>query len=89
MELLIYHQDLKSGSHKIVCFGSIANKRKRFYGIQFHPEVAHTENGNKILNNFSRYISKAKPEWTMENFAKTSIAEIRSLVKDEKILCGG
>ena len=66
---------------------AIANKRKKFYGIQFHPEVAHTENGSKILENFSRYISKAKPEWTMENFVKSSIGEIKSLVKDEKVLC--
>ena len=75
------------GHTKSSASAAIANKRKKFYGIQFHPEVAHTENGSKILKNFSRYISKARPEWTMENFVKSSIGEIRSLVKDEKVLC--
>ncbi|MDP9197079.1 MAG: glutamine-hydrolyzing GMP synthase [Thermoproteota archaeon] len=66
---------------------AIANRRKRFYGIQFHPEVAHTENGSKILKNFSNYIGKARPEWTMENFINSSIREIRNLVKNERVLC--
>src|SRR5262249_7153310 len=53
----------------------------------FHPEVVHTENGNKILENFSKYVSKAKGDWTMTNFVKSAIEEIRNKVREEKILC--
>ena len=44
---------------------AIGNRERKIFGIQFHPEVAHTENGIKILNNFSQVISEAKPEWNM------------------------
>ena len=66
---------------------AIANKEEGFYGIQFHPEVTHTEYGAKILKNFSRHISKARPEWNMKNFVNTSITEIKENVKNEKVLC--
>jgi GMP synthase (glutamine-hydrolysing) len=66
---------------------AIANKQEGFYGIQFHPEVTHTEYGGRILKNFSHYISKAKPEWNMENFVSNSIIEIKEHVKNEKVLC--
>jgi GMP synthase (glutamine-hydrolysing) len=66
---------------------AIANKQKGFYGIQFHPEVTHTEYGGRILKNFSHYISKAKPEWNMENFVSSSITEIKEHVKNEMVLC--
>src|SRR5262245_39993328 len=66
---------------------AIANKEEGFYGIQFHPEVTHTECGGRILKNFSQHISKAKPEWNMENFVNTSITETKENVKNEKVLC--
>jgi GMP synthase (glutamine-hydrolysing) len=66
---------------------AIANKEEGFYGIQFHPEVTHTECGGRILKNFSQHISKAKPEWNMNNFVNTSITEIKENVKNEKVLC--
>jgi GMP synthase (glutamine-hydrolysing) len=47
---------------------AIGNSEKRFYGIQFHPEVAHTERGTQILRNFAHEISGAKAEWDMESF---------------------
>jgi GMP synthase (glutamine-hydrolysing) len=66
---------------------AIANRQEGFYGIQFHPEVSHTEHGGRILKNFSHYISKAKLEWNMENFVNSSIREVKDLVKNEKVLC--
>ncbi|NOJ29535.1 MAG: GMP synthase (glutamine-hydrolyzing) [Nitrososphaeraceae archaeon] len=66
---------------------AIGNKDKKFYGIQFHPEVVHTEHGNEILTNFSRNICNAKSEWTMENFVNMSIGEIHRSVGNEKVLC--
>jgi GMP synthase (glutamine-hydrolysing) len=66
---------------------AIANKEKRIYGIQFHPEVIHTENGIEILKNFSQKISRARPMWNMESFIESTIKDIRQRVGDEKVLC--
>lgn len=66
---------------------AIANRNRRFYGIQFHPEVSHTEEGNRILRNFSHSISNAKPDWTMEGFVDFSIRDIRNKVQDDRVLC--
>ena len=66
---------------------AIANRNRRFYGIQFHPEVSHTEEGNTILRNFSHSISNAKPDWTMESFVDFSIRDIRNKVQDDRVLC--
>jgi GMP synthase (glutamine-hydrolysing) len=66
---------------------AIANKEKRIYGIQFHPEVVHTENGTEILKNFSQKISRASPTWNMESFVVSAINEIRQRVGNEKVLC--
>ena len=66
---------------------AIANRDKKFYGIQFHPEVSHTEEGNRILSNFSQTISNAKPDWTMQSFIEFSIKDIRSKVRDDRVLC--
>ncbi|HXG07193.1 MAG TPA: glutamine-hydrolyzing GMP synthase [Nitrososphaera sp.] len=65
---------------------AIGNKEKRFYGIQFHPEVVHTERGTQILKNFAQEISKAKPEWDMESFIETTIKDIRQQVGKERVL---
>ena len=65
---------------------AIGNKDKRFYGIQFHPEVVHTERGTEILKNFAQEISGAKPEWDMESFIETTIKDIRKQVGKEKVL---
>jgi GMP synthase (glutamine-hydrolysing) len=66
---------------------AIGNQEKKFYGIQFHPEVVHTENGFEILKNFSINISKAKPEWDMANFIESTIENIKKKVGSDKILC--
>ena len=67
---------------------AVGNNQKGFYGLQFHPEVVHTEKGMEILKNFSQIISKARPEWSMESFLEISIANIRKVVgKEERVLC--
>ncbi len=66
---------------------AIANRNRKFYGIQFHPEVSHTEEGNRILRNFSHSISNAKPDWTMQGFIYFIIKDIRSKVHDDRVLC--
>jgi GMP synthase (glutamine-hydrolysing) len=66
---------------------AIGNQEMKFYGIQFHPEVIHTERGFEILKNFSINISKAKPEWNIMNFIESTIENIKKNVGNDKILC--
>lgn len=65
---------------------AIASKDKQVFGIQFHPEVIHTEKGVEILKNFVLKICKAKQDWTMEGFVENSINEISKI--DGNVLCG-
>src|SRR5574337_1890855 len=65
---------------------AIANKQKMVYGIQFHPEVIHTENGTQVLKNFVLDICKAKQDWTLENFVETTVSEISKI--EGNVLCG-
>ena len=65
---------------------AIANENQSIYGIQFHPEVVHTENGVKILKNFVLNICKANQEWTMEGFIEKTVNEISKI--DGNVLCG-
>ena len=64
---------------------AIANKQKKIYGIQFHPEVVHTERGPEILKNFVVNICQAKQDWTMQNFAENAINEISKI--EGNVLC--
>ena len=81
-------QEFKVLAHTQNSFSAaIGNQQKGFYGLQFHPEVVHTEKGIEILKNFSQKISKAKPEWSMESFIDTAIANIRKLIGEERVLC--
>ena len=67
---------------------AIGNRQKGFYGLQFHPEVIHTEKGTEILKNFSQSIGKARQEWSMEGFIELSIENIRKAVgTEERVLC--
>ncbi|MEM3008266.1 MAG: glutamine-hydrolyzing GMP synthase, partial [Candidatus Nitrosotenuis sp.] len=65
---------------------AIANKQQLIYGIQFHPEVVHTENGIQILKNFVLNICGASQDWTMESFIERTISEIAKI--DGNVLCG-
>ncbi len=58
---------------------AIANRQKTVYGIQFHPEVIHTENGTQVLKNFVLNICKAKQDWTLENFIESTMSEISKM----------
>ncbi len=65
---------------------AIGSREKKMYGIQFHPEVVHTEKGTQILKNFAQTISGAKAEWDMQSFVESTIADIRKRVGKEKVL---
>ena len=65
---------------------AISNKDGTVFGIQFHPEVIHTEQGTEILKNFVLKICKAKQDWTMEGFIEKTVNEIAKI--DGNVLCG-
>ena len=67
---------------------SIENREKNFYGLQFHPEVIHTETGNEILNNFAFKICKCSGDWDLSDWVNAAINNIRENVKDSKVVCG-
>ena len=62
------------------------NNRK-YYGVQFHPEVVHTEEGEKIIKNFLFKICGTQGNWTPQNFIEDSIDKIKSAVGDSKVIC--
>jgi GMP synthase (glutamine-hydrolysing) len=64
------------------------NTEKGFFGLQFHPEVAHTPRGKKMLNNFLFALCGCKKTWTMKSFIKDSVGEIKSVVGDRKVILG-
>lgn len=67
--------------------GSMEHVEKKLYAVQFHPEVHHTPFGQDLLKNFLYRVCGCEPTWTMANFAKTKIEEIKKLVGDKKVLC--
>lgn len=63
------------------------NKDKNIFGVQFHPEVAHTLNGKKILDNFLK-ICKVKREWKLENWVETKLQALKEQLKGKKVIMG-
>src|SRR5690606_8019730 len=69
-------------------FAAIADEARRFYGVQFHPEVAHTPDGARLLANFVHRIAGCSGDWTMAAFREQAIARIRSEVGTGRVICG-
>ena len=65
----------------------IENTKKRIYGVQFHPEVTHTDNGKQIFKNFLFSICKIKKKWSIKSQKKRLIEDIRNTVKSDKVIC--
>lgn len=65
---------------------AMENEEKKLYGVQFHPEVTHTEYGMKIISNFVFNVCKCTPNWRMDDFVKTSIQKYKEELKDKKVL---
>ena len=78
---------IKASAYSDSCpAAAIENEDKKLYGIQFHPEVNHTENGVAMLRNFLYNVCGFTGDWSMENYVKTAIADIRAKVGDKKVL---
>lgn len=67
---------------------AIEDQERQIYGVQFHPEVRHSLNGNQMLKNFVFGVCHASGDWNMENFIDLQIQEIRDRVQDKKVLLG-
>ncbi|WP_373464650.1 glutamine-hydrolyzing GMP synthase [Bacillus sp. V2I10] len=68
-------------------FAAISNEERRFYGVQFHPEVRHSEFGNDMLKNFVFGVCGCSEEWSMENFIEMELQKIREQVGEKQVLC--
>ena len=69
-------------------FAIIADEARKFYGVQFHPEVMHTPDGAKLLKNFTHQICGAKGDWTMASFKDEAIQKVRDQVGSGRVICG-
>jgi GMP synthase (glutamine-hydrolysing) len=69
-------------------FAVIANEWQRFYGVMFHPEVAHTPRGAQLLKNFTHKIAGCRGDWTMSAFRAEAIRRVRAQVGSDRVICG-
>jgi GMP synthase (glutamine-hydrolysing) len=76
------------GVSKGAPYAAIADETRRYYAVQFHPEVVHTPDGAKLLRNFVRAIVGCSGDWTMAAFLETSVNRIRDNVGKAKVICG-
>ena len=74
-------------STKTCPYASIMNKKRGLYGVQFHPEVAHTPRGKEIIQNFLFRVCGCSGNWTMASFIEHSIKKIKDTVGQGKVIC--
>jgi GMP synthase (glutamine-hydrolysing) len=68
--------------------GAVEDRSRKLYGVQFHPEVAHTPEGKAVLRNFLINVAGLRGDWTMSSFIETTVEEIRRRVGDGRAVCG-
>ena len=69
-------------------YAAVADEARRFYAVQFHPEVVHTPDGAKLISNFVHKIAGLKSDWTMAAYRREMIAKIRAQVGGGQVICG-
>ncbi len=69
-------------------FAAVEDRQRKLYGLQFHPEVAHTPRGREILQNFVYHICRCSMDWTMGSFIEEACARVRKQVGDQKVVLG-
>ncbi|MBV8223047.1 MAG: glutamine-hydrolyzing GMP synthase, partial [Candidatus Eremiobacteraeota bacterium] len=67
---------------------AVGDPGRHWYGVQFHPEVKHTEHGKRVLHNFLRKVAGISERWEMSSFIERSVEGIRAQVGDAKVVCG-
>lgn len=76
-----------TGTTETCPVAAMGNKAKKLYGVQFHPEVEHTQYGKQILKNFLYDVCELSGDWTMGNFIEEKVAEIKQLAGSKKVIC--
>ncbi|MGI9522121.1 MAG: glutamine-hydrolyzing GMP synthase [Hyphomicrobiaceae bacterium] len=76
------------GVSKGAPFAAIADPVRKLYAVQFHPEVAHTPDGGRLLSNFARHIAGLAGNWSMAHFKTHAIGQIRAQVGTGRVVCG-
>ncbi len=76
------------GTSKGAPYAAIADEKRRFYAVQFHPEVVHTLDGAKLLQNFVHNIAGIKGDWSMKTYREQAIASIKRQVGTGRVICG-
>jgi GMP synthase (glutamine-hydrolysing) len=69
-------------------YAAIEDRKRNFYGIQFHPEVFHTEHGVDVLRNFLVGVCRARGDWSMRDFIAHAVADIKTTVGDARVILG-
>src|SRR5271154_4056906 len=69
-------------------FAAIEHRARKFFGLQFHPEVVHTPRGKEIISNFVHGVCRCGKNWTMRNYVDQAVEEIRAQVGKEKVILG-
>ena len=69
-------------------FAAIADDERRFYGVQFHPEVVHTTHGAALLHNFTHRVAGCVGDWSMAAFHGEALARARAQIGDGRVICG-
>src|SRR6185437_5646967 len=69
-------------------FAAIADDRRRFYGVQFHPEVVHTPQGAALLENFTHRVAGCSGDWSMAAFRAQAVERVRRQVGKGRVICG-
>jgi len=69
-------------------FAAVRHRKKKFFGVQFHPEVAHTPKGQLILKNFLYDICGCSGDWKMSDFVSETVEAVRNKVADDTVICG-
>ncbi|MDH3700636.1 MAG: glutamine-hydrolyzing GMP synthase [Alphaproteobacteria bacterium] len=69
-------------------YAAIADDSRRFYGVQFHPEVMHTPEGAALLRNFSHHVAGCSGDWSMATYRNQAVARIREQVGAGRVICG-
>ena len=77
-----------SPSRKIPNYAAIENRARKFFGLQFHPEVVHTPRGSEIISNFVHKVCDCGKSWTMRSYVDQAVEEIRAQVGKEKVILG-
>ena len=76
------------GSSEGAPFAAISDEARKLYGLQFHPEVAHTPDGARLLRNFAISIAGCRGDWSMSEYRQVAVRRIRETVGGQSVICG-